>query len=583
MLKNFRNLLKILRILLSVCPIPTVFMLLVSFVSGILSPAITLLMGQIAGSFELGGADKKQLFVLVVAIAIVSTIGTVCNAINRFLEERIGCVAEKPVKKRLLTRVSELSYRWRELEENANKIELACDQAVSEGSLEASIGSISTVISTIISVGSSILIVMRVNVIIALIVPFVLLITTYLSYIGDKRYMQYQFEDETDERRQQAVFAACLDKHAAAEMRIAHKTRWLTGKWAALYRLAARKTIRRKTVASVFEELGPFCVTLGTLLLTALFVLAFRGTGYAASDIVIIISAFVAMGSCMAELAVNIDYMMQNGAALNYYFDLFDDTIPLAHKDHADISAPSVSIDHVSFSYGETPVIQDIDVHIKSGEHIAIVGENGSGKTTFAKLVLGLYTPTAGEIRFSSGNQVFHACRLTGILQDYAKYELRARENIGLGDYRKMHEDDALTGIYESICGGKLFMDLDTPLGARFVSADGSPGSELSGGQWQKLALSRTFLRHASLIVLDEPNAAIDPLAEAELIRRLFRLAADKTCIFITHRLTTTALADRIIVMKDGHICEEGTHDELMRRNESYAQMYTIQASMYMK
>ena len=168
-------------------------------------------------------------------------------------------------------------------------------------------------------------------------------------------------------------------------------------------------------------------------------------------------------------------------------------------------------------------------------------------------------------------------------MQNYAKYELSARENIGLGDYTKIEDDNALNFAYESICGEKLFCDLNTSLGARFSSRseESVMGRELSGGQWQRLALARAFLRDAPLIIMDEPNASIDPIAEASMIHNMFELARGKTCIFITHRLTTTALADRIIVLKEGMICEQGTHDDLKKLDGEYARMYNTQAAMY--
>ena len=146
-----------------------------------------------------------------------------------------------------------------------------------------------------------------------------------------------------------------------------------------------------------------------------------------------------------------------------------------------------------------------------------------------------------------------------------------------------MDDDELLISAYESIYGEKLFAQLDAvPSAGHYLFVnDVVDGRELSGGQWQRLALARAYLRKAPLIVLDEPNAAIDAFAEAAMIKRMFEMAEDKTCVFITHRLTATALADRIIVMKDGSICEEGTHEKLIELHGEYARMYNVQAGMY--
>jgi ATP-binding cassette subfamily B protein len=235
-----------------------------------------------------------------------------------------------------------------------------------------------------------------------------------------------------------------------------------------------------------------------------------------------------------------------------------------------------VELNDVHFSYDdETEALSGVTLDIRPGEKLAIVGENGSGKTTLAKLILSLYKPTSGTLTLSNASGVLSDARTSAVMQEYVRYLLSIRENIGFGDPEKLTDDAALAAAYESVTGEPLFDALDAQLGAKYG------GRELSGGQWQRLALARAYLKEAPLIVLDEPNASIDAFAEAAMIKRMFEMAKDKTCIFITHRLTTTALADRIIVMKDGRICEEGTHEELMRRNGEYARMYSVQAEMY--
>jgi ATP-binding cassette subfamily B protein len=225
-----------------------------------------------------------------------------------------------------------------------------------------------------------------------------------------------------------------------------------------------------------------------------------------------------------------------------------------------------------------------VTLHINAGERIAIVGENGAGKTTLVKLLIGLYQPEAGQVRVDGSvlTPEYAAMvqqRVAVVFQDYATYPLTARENIGFGDLSHLWDDAALAeaaaraGVREFI--ESLPQKYDTYLGRQFGDTD------LSGGQWQKIALARAFLRDADLVVLDEPTAAMDPLAELALFERFIELVQGCTAIMISHRLGAARLADRIFVMRDGRVVEEGDHDALMARDGEYARLFRAQAQWY--
>lgn len=246
-----------------------------------------------------------------------------------------------------------------------------------------------------------------------------------------------------------------------------------------------------------------------------------------------------------------------------------------------------IEFDHITFRYPgtETDVLKDVDFEIRCGEHVALVGENGSGKTTLVKLLCRLYDPTAGALRVDGVDlrelgirDLRSECAV--VFQDYAKYQLTARDNIWVGnvalppDTPRIAEAARRTGAEAVIAS--LPQGYDTMLGRQFAD-----GAELSIGQWQKVALARAFLRETQLIVLDEPTAALDPKAEAEVFERFLELARDRTVILISHRLSTVRHADRILVMVDGHIAEAGAHDELLERAGVYAHLFETQARPY--
>lgn len=246
----------------------------------------------------------------------------------------------------------------------------------------------------------------------------------------------------------------------------------------------------------------------------------------------------------------------------------------------------TVEAEGLTFTYpgGSRPVVRGVGLRIEPGERIAIVGENGAGKTTLVKLLGGLYQPDAGVVRLDGEvltpeRAVEARRRIAAVFQDYATFQLMARENIGFGHLERMHDDRALAvaagraGIAELIEG--MPQRYDTYLGRQFGD------TELSGGQWQRVALARAFFRDANLLVLDEPTAALDPMAELALFERFLELVEGRTAIMISHRLGAARLADRVIVLRDGVVVEEGHHDELVGKGGEYAALFAAQAQWY--
>jgi ATP-binding cassette subfamily B protein len=242
---------------------------------------------------------------------------------------------------------------------------------------------------------------------------------------------------------------------------------------------------------------------------------------------------------------------------------------------------------NVSFAYPGTTrrVLSDFNFFLHPGERIALIGENGQGKTTIVKLITRLYDPTEGQILLDGVDlreydlDDLHA-EIGVIFQDFMRYEMTARENIAVGRIEVPHEHHEIEYAAEkSMAAGviaKLQNGYDQMLGRRFEG-----GVDLSGGEWQKLALARAYLRDAQLLILDEPTAALDARSEMQVFERFAELTEGKMALLISHRFSTVRMADRIVVLEGGRLVEEGNHTQLMALGGRYAAMFEMQAASY--
>jgi ATP-binding cassette subfamily B protein len=242
---------------------------------------------------------------------------------------------------------------------------------------------------------------------------------------------------------------------------------------------------------------------------------------------------------------------------------------------------------NVSFTYPGTDrtVLHNFNFTLSPGERIALIGENGQGKTTVVKLITRLYDPTEGQILLDGIDLRDYALedlhRHIGVIfQDFMRFEMTARENIAVGRVDQPHsESDLEDAAHKSLADEvvkKLAGGYDQILGRRFEG-----GVELSGGEWQKIALARAYLRDAQLLILDEPTAALDARSELEVFERFAELTLGKMALLISHRFSTVRMADRIVVLSGGRLIEEGNHEQLMRAGGLYAEMFEMQAASY--
>lgn len=286
--------------------------------------------------------------------------------------------------------------------------------------------------------------------------------------------------------------------------------------------------------------------------------------------------------------------MYQNNLYISQLFVFLD----VPETENAAVSNQSVLIEgkhrglefrNVSFRYQGMSqyALKNVSFALRPGENLAIVGENGSGKSTLVKLIARLYEPTEGEILFEGKPIQSYdidewRSKIGAVFQDFVRYELTVRENIAYGDWRHADDEAAIqlaatrSGADEVI--KHLPQGMDTQLGRMFAD-----GMQLSGGQWQKIAIARAYMRDSDLYILDEPTAALDPASETEVFERFRELTNDKMGLYITHRYSTVRYASSIMVLEKGEIVEIGTHRQLMDQRGVYATLFQMQASSYIE
>jgi ATP-binding cassette, subfamily B, bacterial len=346
-----------------------------------------------------------------------------------------------------------------------------------------------------------------------------------------------------------------------------------------------RSLARRRTARSLVGSLSSTAVTAGTVLMLAFLYVDGRmdlaTTGAA-------VFGLYQLGGQLRGVHFSAASLYESVVFVRDYASFLELRPEQADSRPAPRSFRRLLAESVSFTYPDSdrPALDGVTLEIASGEVVALVGENGSGKTTLAKIVAGLYRPQSGRVLWddvdvADVDRDELRASIAVIFQDFERYLLPARENVGMGRHERIDEhDDVVAAAIRADADeflARLPEGYETMLGREF-----SGGYDLSIGQWQRVALARAFFRDAPLVILDEPTAALDARAESRLFDRLRELLEGRSVLLISHRFSSVRSADRIYVLEDGRVVEQGTHDQLMASGGRYAELFTLQARAYL-
>jgi len=414
------------------------------------------------------------------------------------------------------------------------------------------------------------------------------------SFINEVRYSQRQYSlarSWTSERRELDYlrFIGANDK-TAKEIKLFGLTDFVVNRFKNLseeyYQLNKTLAIKRSALGFLFNVLGSLSYY-GAYVFIIYRVLSGAIT---LGELTFLSGSFNRLMRNLQDFFSKFTRISESALYLKDYFDFIDISIVSKAKENMPLPkhiTKGFEFKDVHFAYpnSEVEILKGISFNLKAGEKLAFVGQNGAGKTTLIKLLLRFYEPTSGEILLDGINinrfNIAEYQEYFGVIfQDFFRYEFTVRENIAIGNIDELENQSKIENAAELSLANDVVAELkhgyNQQLGKRF-----SNGQELSGGQWQKVALARAYMKNAEVMILDEPTSALDARAESEVFGRFIGLTEGKTSIIISHRFSTVRQANRILVLEHGKVLEIGTHEELMTNKNLYSELFSLQAEGY--
>ena len=559
--------------------------LFVMLLSSLLSPAQIYFMESLIDTLTTGAGYGK---VLLFGVALVSTIilGNLFSLLNGFFTTMISLSLNRNQTPVTLEKFRNTEYACFEDKENQNMLQKIAGNPSSD--ILSVFTAMISIVYSFVSVIGILLMFFRASYVLGIAAILTMIPMFILESTSANKEMKLRWNMTTDIRKRYYLQQLFVDKNALQEIKLFRAKQKLIDMSDDLtlkINKDMEKTLKKVMLLS---------------LLSSIFILVFTGASLVLLSVslakaMITLGVFVSLITSLSTFYGTVRGSVStvaNFLRLSYNIKYYQDFMALPERtkqkdQDQNIFGKEIVFSHVDFRYptGKKDVLRDVNMTIRAGQRIAFVGENGAGKTTIIKLLLGLYKPTAGKITIDGMdiNDISDEERrkiFSVIFQDYQDYQLSLRENVAFGCIGKLHDDKAIKKALTDAGADHIMTmnekGLDLNLGKVFED-----GLDVSGGQWQRIAMARAYLSDSSFIIMDEPTAALDPLAESEMYSQFANVLSKRGAIMISHRLASAKMADTIYVLSEGTVKEAGTHEELLENKSIYADMWDKQSSWY--
>ncbi|MCO5247740.1 MAG: ABC transporter ATP-binding protein/permease [Chitinophagales bacterium] len=546
-----------------------------------------LIIDEVIHQLSLSERNLHQLWLYVAVEFVIVILSDILGRVINLTDGLMGDMYSNISSEKIIRKTSELSIAQLEDPDFYDKLERARTQTNRRVDLMSNILSQIEGLITITTLIAGLIY-------FAPILIIILVISIIPSFINETRFSSSRYtlaRSWTTERRELDYLRFIgANSDTAKEVKLFGLTAFIANRFKDLsdkyYQLTKSLSIRQNAFGAIFNILGVMAYYAAYVFIITQVLASIITIG----ELTFLSGSFNRLRNNLQQLFTRFTKTSESALYLKDYFDFID--LEVAELNVQKMTIPEkitkgFEVRDLHFSYPgmEEEVLKGVAFDLKAGEKMAFVGQNGAGKTTLIKLFLRFYEPTKGEILLDGINiNRFdvdeYRDRFGVIFQDFFKYEFTLRENIAVGKIEEVQNDalieDAAAKSLAHQVVSEMADGIEQQLGKRFYN-----GQELSGGQWQKVALARAYMKDADVMILDEPTSALDAQAEYDVFERFIGLTKGKTSIIISHRFSTVRMADRILVLKDGKVLELGTHEELMSDKKLYANLFELQAKGY--
>lgn len=539
-----------------------------------------LLISYIEISVDTKVFDYSSISILIILLIICSAISRISGYSNIILFDKLQVNIGVKLMNKAYKRTGTIEHQYFDSADNAAKIQRMA--LYSQDSMLTQ--NVVHLISVCVNILSLILIIpVTIKFGWVLYITMIIISIIIHKFNFDEGYKRWEFNKKQEplKRKQKEDFELLQNKNVIKEIKILKCLQFLTENWENQYKSIFKKEyrfeldIQRKKllfdIASIVVNTLPFIL------------IAFLLSTYKIN-----FAQMFLLWQTQEKLTMLIDQIISEWKMVYFSIEYIDEVMDYINEEEKIIESDSginvqdlFVLNNVSFAYKDTVVLNNINIKIREGEKVVILGLNGVGKTTLIKLMLGLYKPQQGEI-FYNGKQLMS--ENTGMLykqigvvwQDYANFELSLREDIGFGKIDEINNNMLIENALDKVNLSK-YNDFEMVLGKSFEEEGVIP----SGGEWQRIAIARSYFGDKKVIFMDEPTASLDPISEVNQFRHIKEAYKENTVVVISHRIGVARMADRILVLDEGEIIEDGSHDELIRSNGAYSRFYKAQATWY--